>query len=735
MRTKYDSNVKTFVGNQIDAIRHLRHPNLAILHGASIIGENVLIISELSEIGTLHNVKVLITYQMNLLLSFFAQLLKTKPITISKQLVDRFMLDIVTGMKYLHDYNIVHGDLSSSNILVFRDMSKSDYRLKISDVVVSKLKTISALGNTVDTGDENYKLLAPEYLGNGMLSTATDVFSFAMVSFELISGGSRPFESEGMMHQYQYNTAISNLQRPFPPARSPPLHDEQTWNIIIECWNENPSLRPSFAALWSRLVPLHSSNLTGSGSTYAASSHVSGANFEQQRETFITPSVAIVPALTPITADDNLYRHDPKHHLFPQLPPVTVNAVQAIPKSPETEAFAVSDKPREKKISPRIWIIIAIVGVLIIAGAVAGTVYALNQNKSGSSSTSTPNNQGSSSTSSAPGASPTKGLHQFVASMSEDHTVRIWDINSNSNSAAMVFNSPTNNPFHNALVVNGTNGPRLFAAGRNDNNIYEWNFVSGSTPIRTYTGHTAAVNAMKVSSDNPQRMISVSNDKNIFEWDISESSGNTVRPIRTFNGVNENYDLVILSGSPPRMFTACLDLNVHEYDISQGTANLSPTRLLQGHRSEVDNVKLVDSRLFSGGGDGNIIEWDIGVGKAGTVLRNITTGYVTHVALATLPAQGSSTARLFSASVNGYVFEWPIDTTLNRPTAIRTFKHTSSVVVYGLVAVPGNLPRLFSADNNDVKEWDIQGSNTSPLRTFSGHTNSINALLYFEAVV
>jgi len=68
--------------------------------------------------------------------------------------VKKIMFDVCLGIKYLHNYNIVHGDIKLSNILLFRN--GKEYMAKISDFGLSKvLKTNSEFiyNSNVYTGE------------------------------------------------------------------------------------------------------------------------------------------------------------------------------------------------------------------------------------------------------------------------------------------------------------------------------------------------------------------------------------------------------------------------------------------------------------------------------------------------------------------------------------------------------------------------------------------------------
>nr|XP_043629139.1 probable protein kinase At2g41970 [Erigeron canadensis] len=82
------------------------------------------------------------------------------------------------GLEYLHEKvqpSIVHGDVRSSNVLVF-----DDFESKIADINLRNLSSPKVL--------QTFGYLAPEDVIVGQLSRKTDVFSFGVVLLELLTG-------------------------------------------------------------------------------------------------------------------------------------------------------------------------------------------------------------------------------------------------------------------------------------------------------------------------------------------------------------------------------------------------------------------------------------------------------------------------------------------------------------------------------------------------------------------
>ncbi|EIN05493.1 hypothetical protein PUNSTDRAFT_137604 [Punctularia strigosozonata HHB-11173 SS5] len=174
--------------------------------------------------------------------------------------VDRLKLlrDVVRGMEYLHLQNIVHGDLRGANVLILVTADGptavlSDFGLsKIVAEVGQRLNASSAPGLT------NYRWLAPELMlrrhGHAeiYLTTSTDVYSFAMTCLELIVGH-MPFLNL-TDPEVVIRVAVEH-ERPERP-QDVQLPDEM-WQLIQDCWDDNPEFRPDMTTIRERIRGIH----------------------------------------------------------------------------------------------------------------------------------------------------------------------------------------------------------------------------------------------------------------------------------------------------------------------------------------------------------------------------------------------------------------------------------------------------------------------------------------------
>ena len=87
--------------------------------------------------------------------------------------------------------------------------------------------------------------MPPELLSNGVISTATDVYSFGMILWGLVSGRS-PFSC---LKRSELVRRVVAGDRPPIPSVAPPAYVE----LVEECWCPEPGKRPDFRSITDRL--------------------------------------------------------------------------------------------------------------------------------------------------------------------------------------------------------------------------------------------------------------------------------------------------------------------------------------------------------------------------------------------------------------------------------------------------------------------------------------------------
>lgn len=161
--------------------------------------------------------------------------------------LQKMCLDVALAMEYLHKFEpqIIHRDLKSLNLLLSRPvLSGEDIPLvKVSDFGLSRMKDAGADTDwgkmTIAAGTCHW--MAPEVFTGTTYDEKVDVYSYAMILFEIICR-EIPFEEE---EPASVGRLTCDGHRPDLEA-VPPDCPEDLRNLMILCWAAHPGHRPSF---------------------------------------------------------------------------------------------------------------------------------------------------------------------------------------------------------------------------------------------------------------------------------------------------------------------------------------------------------------------------------------------------------------------------------------------------------------------------------------------------------
>ena len=108
----------------------------------------------------------------------------------------QLIVDILKGLVYIHSNQIIHGDLSSGNVLLKSEArSKSSFLAKVSDFGLSRfLSEGQSHISNARQGTPFY--IAPEIISRGFISKAADIFSIGVLMREMAVGVRPPWRSD-----------------------------------------------------------------------------------------------------------------------------------------------------------------------------------------------------------------------------------------------------------------------------------------------------------------------------------------------------------------------------------------------------------------------------------------------------------------------------------------------------------------------------------------------------------
>uniref|UniRef100_W5N5X9 Receptor (TNFRSF)-interacting serine-threonine kinase 1, like n=1 Tax=Lepisosteus oculatus TaxID=7918 RepID=W5N5X9_LEPOC len=181
----------------------------------------------------------------------------------------RIILEIIEGMVYLTNKNVVHKDLKPENILL-----DDDFHIKIADLGLATCQTWSKLtkeetrrqsrlGNKCAVGAAGTLCyMAPEHLESihARSTEKSDVYSFAVVVWVILTGR-EPYENA--RNEEHVCMCVRNGDRPDLSAvpRSTP---QPMTTLMVQCWHQDPNQRPNFAECYDIFRPFYEEQLENS---------------------------------------------------------------------------------------------------------------------------------------------------------------------------------------------------------------------------------------------------------------------------------------------------------------------------------------------------------------------------------------------------------------------------------------------------------------------------------------
>ncbi|KAI1897431.1 hypothetical protein AGOR_G00083220 [Albula goreensis] len=216
-------------------MKRLRHPKLIQLYAVCTVEEPIYIITELMKNGSL------LEYLQK---DKGAKLRMTDQIEMAAQ--------VAAGMAYLELQNYIHRDLAARNVLVGENNI-----CKVADFGLARVFMME--NENVYEAKEGTKFpvkwTAPEAIHGHKFTIKSDIWSFGILLYEIMTFGQMPYPT---LTNYQVVQKLSTGYRMSCPTNCPNV----LYEIMMDCWKENEYDRPTFETLQWKLEDFFDLDMT-----------------------------------------------------------------------------------------------------------------------------------------------------------------------------------------------------------------------------------------------------------------------------------------------------------------------------------------------------------------------------------------------------------------------------------------------------------------------------------------
>uniref|UniRef100_A0AAQ6ACU5 Tyrosine-protein kinase receptor Tie-1 n=1 Tax=Amphiprion ocellaris TaxID=80972 RepID=A0AAQ6ACU5_AMPOC len=154
--------------------------------------------------------------------------------TLTSQQLLQFSVDVATGMHYLSDKQFIHRDLAARNVLVGDNLVAkiADFGLSRGEEVYVK-KTMGRLP---------VRWMAIESLNYSVYTSKSDVWSFGVLLWEIVSLGGTPYCGMTCAELYEKLPQGYRMEKP-------KNCDDEVYELMKQCWRDRPYERPPFSQI------------------------------------------------------------------------------------------------------------------------------------------------------------------------------------------------------------------------------------------------------------------------------------------------------------------------------------------------------------------------------------------------------------------------------------------------------------------------------------------------------
>lgn len=185
---------------------------------------------------------------------------------------------VAKGLDFLASRKCVHRDVAARNVLV-----GENYTMKVADFGLARDVYQDERYVKVSGGLLPVKWMAIEAIMDRVFTHHTDVWSYGVLLWELMTLGGSPYPGIHVKDLIDYLTSGNRMNQPqFCP--------NEIYKLMKDCWNEVPAKRPLFSDIVLRLARIIEGHCNPEEiNLYLDRHHISGGSFSFADEDYLRP--------------------------------------------------------------------------------------------------------------------------------------------------------------------------------------------------------------------------------------------------------------------------------------------------------------------------------------------------------------------------------------------------------------------------------------------------------------
>uniref|UniRef100_A0A8D8YNY4 receptor protein-tyrosine kinase n=1 Tax=Cacopsylla melanoneura TaxID=428564 RepID=A0A8D8YNY4_9HEMI len=214
------------------------HPNVVRLLGCCTEKEPFFVIMEFVMFGKLQS------FLRNSRAQRYYNNMHGKSNSLTSRDLTSFCYQVARGMQFLSSRGIIHRDLAARNVLI-----GENHCCKVADFGFARDLMTSSVYERKSEGRLPIRWMSPEALYDNIFSVKSDIWSFGVLIWEIVTLGSTPYPGMAAADVMKKVRDGYRLEKPDHCRR-------ELYNIMYYCWDKEPNERPNFKELCDLLEKL-----------------------------------------------------------------------------------------------------------------------------------------------------------------------------------------------------------------------------------------------------------------------------------------------------------------------------------------------------------------------------------------------------------------------------------------------------------------------------------------------